>query len=80
MASFMQWTRTEGLKVGGYVAFFGVCFTLAAYLTFPYERVKDVVIRRVQARATPSENPPKLSIEELGPHWLNGISLSHSTA
>jgi type II secretion system protein N len=53
-----------------------VCFTLAAYLTFPYERVKDVVIRRVQARATPSENPPKLSIEELGPHWLNGISLS----
>ena len=79
MAWLLKWGRSEGLKVGGYVAFFGMCFTLAAYLTFPYERVKDVLIRRVQARATPGETPPKLGIEDLGPHWLTGISMSGVT-
>lgn len=76
LKQWREWTQSRALKIGGYVAFFGACFTLSAYLTFPYDRVKDVLIRRVEARATPGEGAPKLTIEELGPHWLNGVSLT----
>lgn len=76
MVALPTWLKSNTLKFGGYAAFFGACFTLSAYLSFPYERVKDVLVRRVAARATPGEAGPKLTIEELGPHWLNGVSLT----
>ena len=76
MVALPSWLRSNALQYGGYVAFFGMCFTLSAYLTFPYDRVKDLLVRRVQAQATPGAPGPKLTIEELGPHWLNGVSLS----
>jgi len=76
MVALPNWIRSKALKYGGYVAFFGACFTLSAYLTFPYDRVKDLLVRRVQAQATPGAPGPKLTIEELGPHWLNGVSMT----
>jgi type II secretion system protein N len=76
MVALPSWLKSNALQYGGYVAFFGTCFTLAAYLTFPYDRVKDVLVRRVQAQSTPGEPAPKLTIEDLGPHWLNGVSLT----
>jgi type II secretion system protein N len=64
------------LMIAGYVLFFGVCFVTSAYYTFPYERVRDLLQRRVAAQpAAAGEGPAKLTIAELGPHGLAGIAL-----
>lgn len=60
---------------GGYTLFFGFCFVLSAYYTFPYDRARDVLAARVAALpAAPGQQPAKLTIESLGPHWLTGIA------
>ena len=64
------------LAIAGYSAFFLVSFLLSAYLTFPYDRVRDLLVRRVAAQSEASGDPPaKLTIEEVGPNWLSGITL-----
>ena len=68
--------RKLALMIAGYVLFFGTCFVLSAYYAFPYERVRDLLVRRVASQpALPGQQPAKLSIAELGPHWLSGIAL-----
>jgi type II secretion system protein N len=61
------------LSWSGYALFFVVCFVLSAYFTFPYERVRDVLVTKVASSGTPGQ---KLSIGELGPHWLTGVALT----
>jgi type II secretion system protein N len=64
------------LAIAGYVLFFGLCFVTSAYYTFPYERVRDLLMRRVAAQPVAAgEGPAKLTIAELGPHGLAGIAL-----
>ena len=63
---------------GGYVAFFFTCFGLFAYWTFPYERVRDMLEAKVAENPSPGGRT-KLSIGELGPHWLSGVALSAVT-
>ena len=68
--------RKLALMITGYTLFFGMCFVLSAYYVFPYERVRDLLVRRVAAQpALPGQQPAKLTIAELGPHWLSGIAL-----
>lgn len=58
-----------------YTLFFGFCFVLSAYYTFPYERARDVLVARVAALPAPAgQQAAKLTIEELGPHWLTGVA------
>jgi type II secretion system protein N len=61
---------------GGCAAFFLLCFVVFAYLTFPYERVRDLLVSKVQASNTPGAPVTKLSIGELGPNWLTGVVLT----
>jgi type II secretion system protein N len=66
----------KALLIGGaYALFFGFCFVLSAYYTFPYDRARDVIAARVAALPpAPGQQAAKLTIEELGPHWLTGIA------
>ena len=67
-------------KVGrwlGYPLFFLFCFTLFAYWTFPYERLKRFVIEKVEyaergGRMVPSGY--QLEIVDLGPSGLTGLA------
>lgn len=63
------------LLYGGYVAFFLTCFVLFAYWTFPYERVRDLLMAKVAENPSPGART-KLTIGELGPHWLSGVAMS----
>ena len=64
------------LIAGGYTLFFVVCFVMSAYYTFPYDRARDLLVRRAAALPPPpGKEPAKLTIAEIGPHWLTGIAL-----
>jgi type II secretion system protein N len=69
-------TRQNVLLYGGYTAFFVFCFVLFAYWTFPYERVRDLLVAEASSSALPGGAQNKLSIGELGPHWLTGVAMS----
>jgi type II secretion system protein N len=71
-------SRQNLILYGGYSTFFVVCFALAAYLTFPYERVKSVLEERLSTVA-PGGVATKLSIGDLGPHLLTGVALEDVT-
>lgn len=66
-------TKQNALLYGGYAAFFVVCFMLFAYFTFPYDRVKSTIEQRGSQGAPGVET--KLTIGELGPHFLTGVAL-----
>lgn len=68
--------RKLALMIVGYAAFFVVCFVVSAYFTFPYDRVRDLLIKKVAMLAPPGQPAAKLSIEELGPYRLSGIALT----
>jgi type II secretion system protein N len=68
--------RRTLLTVSAYAAFFMLCFVAFAHWTFPYERLRDTIVARVAAANTGSGPTNKLTIGELGPHWLTGVALS----
>ena len=68
----MSWNRKTLIAIGGYASFFCSCFVLFAFLGFPYERVRDLIISRAEAASAPGT---KLRIGDLGPHWLTGVTL-----
>lgn len=59
----------------GYAAFFVFCFMLFAYWTFPYDRVRALIISRAEASSPGST----VEIGELSPYWLTGITLTDVT-
>jgi type II secretion system protein N len=67
------------LMWGGGASFFVFCFTAFCYLTFPYDRVRDLLVSKVQAQNGPGVAATKLSIGELGPNWLTGVALTSVT-
>jgi type II secretion system protein N len=68
--------RKQVLVAAGYTLFFVVCFVLSAYYTFPYDRARDLLVRRAAALPPPAgKEPVKLTIAEIGPHWLTGVAL-----
>lgn len=61
-------------------AFFFTVFLLAAYWTFPYDRLRDYIVQQVEQPMGPdgTRHPSAyhLEIEELSPSWLTGVELS----
>lgn len=73
--------RKQKILLGfGYTLFFIFCFMLSAYFTFPYERLRDIVIQRFSSEpADPGGAKTTVQIEKLSPHWLTGIALEGVT-
>lgn len=65
----LKLTKNQLISFVAYAGFFFFCFVVAAYFTFPYHRVRDLLVSQV---ASPTMT---LSIGELGPHWLTGVEL-----
>ncbi len=68
----------QGLPVLGGVGFFLLCFLLFVYLTFPYDRLRDYIVSRVEdppGAVLPPSRRPKLRVGELYPSWLTGVTL-----
>lgn len=64
----------------GYVLFFVVTFLLFTYWTFPYDRLRDWIVQRVEYSSGPggTRRPSgwELEIVELSPSWLTGFELT----
>ncbi|MCA9534905.1 MAG: type II secretion system protein GspN [Myxococcales bacterium] len=65
------------LKFLGYSTFFWTFFWLFAYLSFPYERVRDRIVQEVEfpkdARGNRRPSGYQLEIMELSPSWFTGV-------
>lgn len=60
------------LRWVGYPVFYLFCLVLFAYLTFPFERLKDRIVAEVNARQT-GANPMRLDIDDMGSYWFSGV-------
>ena len=69
--------RRKALRFMGYSTFFWTFFWLFAYLTFPYERVRDRIVQEVEfpkdARGNRRPSGYQLEIVDLQPSWFTGI-------
>jgi type II secretion system protein N len=74
-----QENRQRYLLWAGYVVFFFFCFFMFAYLTFPYERLRDIIIDRFSSGPDASGAKTAVKIEELSPHWFTGVQLEGVT-
>ena len=67
----------KALRFMGYSTFFWTFFWLFAYLTFPYERVRDRIVQEVEfpkdARGNRRPSGYQLEILELEPSWFTGV-------
>jgi type II secretion system protein N len=64
------------LLVSAYPAFYLFCLFIFAYLTFPYERLKERILVEFDA-PKPGKAPASaqhLEIDSIGPYWLSGLS------
>ncbi len=53
----------------GYAAFFALCFMLFAYWSFPYERVRDRLVKEAAKQGY------ELEVIDLGPAGISGVTL-----
>lgn len=60
------------LRWAGYGSFYVFCLLLFAYLTFPYERLRDRIVAEFNARQT-GPKPLRLKLGELSSYWFSGI-------
>ncbi len=60
------------LRWVGYPLFYLFCLVLFAYLTFPYDRLKNRIVAEVNARAT-APDAMRLEIADMGSYWFSGI-------
>lgn len=72
-----SFTLSEGTKTAlrrylGYPFFFLFAFFTSAYLSFPYDRVREVIERQVAVAMPGSE----LEIVSLEPSWVSGVELT----
>jgi len=65
-------TRTALRRYVGYPFFFLFAFLISAYLSFPYDRVREVIERQVAVAVPGSE----LEIVSLEPSWVSGVELT----
>jgi type II secretion system protein N len=62
------------LAWSGYPIFYLFCLAVFAYLTFPYEQLKERLIAELESS---QKGPaPRVEVDSLGPYWLGGISAS----
>jgi type II secretion system protein N len=62
------------LVASAYPVFYLFCLFLFAYLTFPYERLKERILVEFDAPKAGKASGQHLEIDSLGPHWLSGLS------
>ena len=58
-----------------YAVFFAVAFILSAYLTFPYERLRDFIVSKVEESGKGRADTMQLEIGELQPSMVTGAVL-----
>lgn len=63
------------LKWMAYPAFYVLCLLLFAYLTFPYERLKDRIIAEFAKTQKPGDPPQRLEIDSIDSYWFTGVEL-----
>lgn len=63
--------RTALRRYVGYPLFFLFAFVTSAYLSFPYDRVRDVIERQVAVAMPGAE----LEIVSLEPSWISGVEM-----
>ena len=61
------------LTIAGYIAFYLFAFFFAAYLTFPYERLRDRLVAEFAADQKGRPSNQRLEIDELEPYWFTGV-------
>jgi type II secretion system protein N len=60
------------LKWVGYVAFYLFALLVFGYLTFPYNRLGDRIVREFNARQT-GPKPMRLKLGDMSSYWLGGV-------
>jgi type II secretion system protein N len=63
----------RALAWSGYPVFYLACLGLFAYLTFPYDRVKERVIAELESQSS-GPSAQRVEVDSLGPYWLGGIA------
>jgi len=71
--------RQQILLIVGYVVFFIFCFLMFSYLTFPYERLRDIITTRFSSAPNATGAKTTVKIEELSPYWFTGVQLGGVT-
>lgn len=61
------------LTIVGYIAFYLFAFFFAAYLTFPYERLRDRLVAEFAADQKGRPSNQRIEIDELEPYWFTGV-------
>ncbi|HEY3593918.1 MAG TPA: hypothetical protein VGL13_08590, partial [Polyangiaceae bacterium] len=61
------------LAWSGYPIFYLFCLAFFAYLTFPYDRLKDRIIAEIEAGGARGAGP-RVEMDSLGPYWLGGVA------
>ena len=61
------------LVASAYPGFYLFCLLVFAYLTFPYDRLKERIIVELESPKT-GKGSTHLEIDSLGPYWLSGVA------
>ncbi|HEX6765732.1 MAG TPA: type II secretion system protein GspN, partial [Polyangiaceae bacterium] len=62
----------RALVIVGYVAFYAFALVVFFYWTFPYDRLKERIVRDFNARQT-GPDAMRLELDALSSYWLSGI-------
>lgn len=60
------------LKLVGYASFYWFALVMFAYLTFPYDRLKERIIQEFNARQT-GPDAMRLELDSIGSYWFSGV-------
>jgi type II secretion system protein N len=75
-SAMSKFNLRENIGLGAlYVGFFFVAFVLAAYWTFPYERLRDYIVGQIESSGKGRADTMQLEIGELEPSMLTGVVL-----
>ena len=76
----MSTAKSRLARFVGYPLYFVSAFLAFAYLTFPYERLRDFLVQELEYPAGPGgrriASGYRVSIVELEPYWLTGVELT----
>ncbi len=63
----------------GYPAFFVGCFLVFSYFTFPYDRLRDYIVHRIEYREVPGGRLEptgfQVTMVDMSPYWLTGVEI-----
>jgi len=76
LAITRQQLRDYALRGWAYASFFVAAFVLSAYLTFPYDHLRDYIVARVEAAGKGNADSVRLEIGSLRPSFLTGAVLT----